>query len=96
MDTGAKNDEFESLFDSKIATLRNLQRISKSQIVLDDFLILVLSLERCKRILHLGTFSFSERYGNAEIGWMTFELSDISITERKGKQLSEVDNSAVH
>ena len=48
------------------------------------------------KIAYLGKCSFSECYGNAEIGWMTFELSDISITERKAKQLSKVEHSAVH
>ena len=48
------------------------------------------------KILHLGKCSFSESHGNAEIGWMTSELLDISITERKGKQPSEVEDSDVH
>ena len=48
------------------------------------------------KIVHSGEYSFSECNGNAEIGWMTFELLGISITERKGKQTSEVEDSDVH
>ena len=45
---------------------------------------------------HLEKYSFSECNGNAEIGWMTFELLDIKITLRNGKQPSKVEDLDVH
>ena len=48
------------------------------------------------KIAYLGKCSFSECYGNAEIGWMTFELLLIWMTQQKEKQPSKVEDSGVH
>ena len=48
-----------------------------------------------RSILHLGKWLFSECNGNAEIGWMTFELLGKKITLRNGKQPSKVEDLEV-
>ena len=48
------------------------------------------------KISHLAKYYFSECNGNAEIGWMTFELLDIKLTVQDGKQPSKVEDSDVH